>query len=56
MRISVYDLSYTALPHTFRMASLYGHHTNAHVTGCQQWHYQKLPLLITAFIAGWLSH
>ena len=52
MRISVYDLSYTALPHTFRMASLYGHHTNAHVTGCQQWHYQKLPLLITAFIAG----
>ena len=56
MRISVYDLSYTALPHTFRMASLYGHHTNAHVTGCQQWHYQKLPLLITAFIAVWLSH
>ena len=56
MRISVYDLSYTALPHTFRMALLYGHHTNAHVTGCQQWHYQKLPLLITAFIAVWLSH
>ena len=46
----------TASPHAFRMASLYGHHTNAHVTGCQQWHYQKLPLLITAFIAVWLSH
>ena len=52
MRISVYDLSYTASPHTFRTTLLYGHRTNAHVTGCQQWHYQKLPLLITAFIAG----
>ena len=56
MRISVYDLSYTASPHTFRTTLLYGHRTNAHVTGCQQWHYQKLPLLITAFIAVWLSH
>jgi len=46
----------TASPHTFRTALLYGHRTNAHVTGCQQWHYQKLPLLITAFIAVWLSH
>ena len=46
----------TASPHAFRMASLYGHHTNAHVTGCQQWHYHKLSLLITAFIAVWLSH
>ena len=46
----------TASPHTFRTALLYGHRTNAHVTGRQQWHYQKLPLLITAFIAVWLSH
>ena len=56
MRISVYDLSYTASPHAFRTTLLYGHRTNAHVTGSLQWHYQKLPLLITAFIAGWLSH
>ena len=53
---SVCDLSCTASPHTFRTALLYGHRTNAHVTGSQQWHYQKLPLLITAFIAVWLSH
>ena len=46
----------TASPHTFRTALLYGHRTNAHVTGSQQWHYQKLPLLITAFAAVWLSH
>ena len=46
----------TASPHTFRTALLYGHRTNAHVTGSLQWHYQKLPLLITAFIAVWLSH
>uniref|UniRef100_UPI004026A3A8 hypothetical protein n=1 Tax=Phocaeicola massiliensis TaxID=204516 RepID=UPI004026A3A8 len=46
----------TASPHTFRTALLYGHRTNAHVTGRQQWYYQKLPLLITAFIAVWLSH
>ena len=46
----------TASPHTFRTALLYGHRTNAHVTGRQQWHYQKLPLLITAVIAVWLSH
>ena len=46
----------TASPHTFRTAFQYGHCTNAHVTGSQQWHYQKLPLLITAFIAVWLSH
>lgn len=45
-----------ASPHTFRTALLYGHRTNAHVTGSLQWHYQKLTLLITAFIAVWLSH
>lgn len=28
----------------------------SHVTGSQQCHYQKLTLLITAFIAVWLSH
>ena len=28
----------------------------SHVTGSLQWHYQKLPLLITAVIAVWLSH
>ena len=49
-------VSYNASPHTFRTALLYGHRTNAHVTGSLQWHYQKLPLLITAFIAGWQSH
>ena len=53
---SVYELSFTASPHTFRTALLYGHRTNAHVTGRQQWYYQKLPLLITAVIAVWLSH
>ena len=37
----------TASPHAFRMASLYGHHTNAHVTGCQQWHYQKVSILLS---------
>lgn len=45
-----------ASPHTFRTALLYGHRTNAHVTGSLQWHYQKLTLLITAFIAVLLSH
>lgn len=42
----------TASPHTFRTALLYGHRTNAHVTGRQQWYYQKLPLLIVPLLSG----
>ena len=42
----------TASPHTFRTALLYGHRTNAHVTGSQQCHYQKLPLLIVPLLSG----
>ena len=47
---------YRFAPHLQNYITVRTPHESLNGTGSLQWHYQKLTLLITAFIAVWLSH